>query len=146
MSWIYIRLPKANSLLQKVNPCFKTRIRVLIKRIRVICQNTNLLFEICVYLIQICVFKFVFYPNLCFQIHEIQKGKSQLRNTNALSFKTQIRVSKRKSAFQKANLLYFLEICVLWNLCFGNYKFPLVMLYVKVQVSKESVQTIAKNT
>ena len=76
---------------------------------------------------QICVFKFVFYPNLCFQIHEIQKGKSQLRNTNALFFKTRIRVSKRKSVFQKANLLYFLEICVLWNLCFGNYKFPLVM-------------------
>ena len=127
MSWIYIRLPKANSLLQKANPCLQIRICVFIKRIRVICQKANLRFEICVCLSQICVFKFVFYPNLCFQIHEIQKGKSQLRNTNALFFKTRIRVSKRKSVFQKANLLYFLEICVLWNLCFGNYKFPLVM-------------------
>ena len=127
LNWIYIRLRKTNLCFQNANPRFKTQICYYIKRICVLYQNTNLLFEICVILNQICVFKFVFCPNLCFEINEIQKDKSQSRNTNSLFYKTQIRVSKDKFTFQKSNPMYFIEICLLWNLCFDHSKFPLVM-------------------
>ena len=105
LNWIYIRLRKTNLCFQNANPHFKTQICYYIKRICVLYQNTNLLFE----------------------INEIQKDKSQSRNTNSLFYKTQIRVSKDKFTFQKSNPMYFIEICLLWNLCFDHSKFPLVM-------------------